>query len=183
MEPEVFEAAMKRLQRAWKEAQIRYKKRESFIKPLLVSAARRHRGAARKLAEVFASLKDNPCVDCGRCCTQAAFQSGFHTHSEREMLLEKGVNIGEYIVPPESKEEHPFRCLFLGPKGCNIPASYRSAHCINYVCLDRLGPKLAQQGLEAAYHGGQALLEEAKKPLNMLPPLTFPRQTDNFGDG
>ena len=142
----LMEKARARLERALNEAAHRHMRRDQTDKELLREAAYYTGQANRKFLKIFDKIQENPCASCGRCCTGAAFQSGFHTHTEREALLEHGVDLRDYIV--EDWQDQPeVRCLFLAEDGCNIPVEHRSATCSGYICHDRLGPSLEREGL------------------------------------
>lgn len=184
MRQEVFQRALGRLRRAWKEA--------GYI--LAQQSPRQQRQIARlqdkksnhsySLAEVFDRVKNAACGSCGRCCGKAAMDSGYFSHAERQGLLAQGVDIEKYLVIDWlGQEQPPERCLFLSPQGCNIPVGYRSAQCLGYVCYDRLGPQLVSLNLEKSLRRQRAKLQRSKQKLQRLGDVPYDSFTPNLGEG
>lgn len=184
MNKDAFKQAIARQSRAWTEASHRYHRRSRKDKNLLSEAASEQKEALQDLVHTFEQMDENPCASCGRCCSTAALNSGYFSHTEREVLLHKGVNIFDYVVPDWGEQEEPlFRCLFLTPKGCNIPAEHRSLTCTVYACYDKLGPQLEQEGLQESYHVNANRLKRAHKKTDGLSTIPFEREINiSFGE-
>jgi hypothetical protein len=189
MENDRFERAKARLERAWNEAEHRLSRRHFNERVQVVGNGIELAKAAKSLGEVFDGLSTSPCADCRRCCTQAAFSSGFHTHAERESILASTDVRGnplDYVVAawPDTDTEPPERCLFLTPSGCNLPVDLRSAQCTSYVCYDKLGPALHNQGLEPEYKKARGKHSRALRVLqDGLGDVGFEAVVGSLGDG
>jgi hypothetical protein len=193
MNRDTFRRAKARLERAWNEAAYRYNRRGEADLNTLVGTAGQLFDAKIEMADVFGKVENIACEDCKRCCSNGAFSSGFHTHAEREALLaleENGHAFGlpmplDYIVNDwGGEEEPPERCLFLAKDGCNLPLSQKSTQCTNYVCLDRLAPQLASQGLEAGYKKARTKNGRALRVIqDNLSDLSFELRVEDLGQG
>lgn len=184
MQQEVKERALARFLRAWREAEHIYSKRSSKEKEKLAKLGIKYSKRAKKLGEMFTDLENNPCGKCGRCCSKAAMDSGYYSHAERQTLLEKGVNLSDYLVMGwKEKPEPPERCLFLTEKGCNIPTEFRSSQCNTYVCYDRLGPKLVQLGLAPKYEKNRKKILKTLSRVKGLPRVPLTNCSKDFGTG
>lgn len=179
-------AAKKRMDRAWAEASYKNKKLSPMKKVRLKVLGSKQSKLSKTLSEVFDSVKDIPCATCDRCCTKAGMDSGFFTHDERGRILEQGVDITKFVVKKwdNKKSDPPWRCLFLSPTGCNIPAEHRSANCLSYVCRDLLGPAINKQGLEFRYRSARSKLQISNLKTKSLSYLSYETNEQlNFGQG
>lgn len=185
MKMKVFQRAVLRQRRAWEEARDQHKQRTEREKKKLRVLGQQLEDSARSLGEVFARVKGDPCRFCGRCCATAAYDSGYFKHEEREVLLEKGVSWEDHVVDqwPEDKQEPEARCIFLAHDGCNMPAEYRSSTCLGYVCRDKLGPRIAEQGLVEPYNRARKKLSRINEKLRRLRQVPYGTEVRNFGSG
>jgi len=178
-----FNRALARFQRTWKEANhiLQQRTHRERVKLSRIQAGKEKK--VKTLNEVFAST--DACHDCGRCCSKAAMDSGYYSHSERQGLLSRSQNVEEFIVGAweDRGAEPPERCLFLSSSGCNIPAELRSTQCLTYVCHDRLGPQLVQVGLEKAFRRARGKVMKSLTTLKKLPPVRYQQNTPDFGQG
>lgn len=184
MNRDAFKRAKKRLFRAWNEAEYRYSRRTLQELSLLRREGKVLEVSNADLHNVFNALDGTPCSSCRRCCTQAAFSVGFHTHVERESLLANNNKhaIYSYIVADWGEvEQPPERCLFLKPNGCNLPARLRSGQCSTYVCLDKMGPAIARQKLESKYRKVSGKRSESLRIINNnLKELSFETEVSSL---
>jgi Fe-S-cluster containining protein len=182
MDNSYFFAAYGRMQRAWLEAKHQLSQRGQRQRRQIAALGGKKGTAATSLATVFQQLEQSPCQTCGRCCTKAAMDSGYFKHDEREQLIAQGVDIFKYVVTawPQEEQEPPWRCLFLGPTGCNIPSEHRSSNCLTYVCHDKLGPTIIEKNLEKAHKKAhRKFLQATRKKLPLVP---FQRAVLGFGE-
>lgn len=195
MERDRFKRAKARLERAWNEAKYLYNRRDAEEQAKLFWNGGQVLDATETLSAVFDGLEKHPCGDCKRCCSQAAFSTGFHTHTERETILaELSVNYSKYKHPmeyvvgpwegPGWRDEPPDRCLFLKKDGCNLPPALLSEQCSSYVCRDKLGPALVAEGLGVKYKKARGKRSAALRVLqDSLADLDFELNVDSLGDG
>lgn len=190
MERDRFARAKARLDRAWNEAEYMFNRRNAKEVSSLYWNGGDLLDKSQLLSEVFDRLEKHPCADCKRCCTQAAFSAGFHTHTERQAILaELDVILSKYKHPleyvvKEWEGEPPDRCLFLNKRGCNLPNTLRSGQCSTYACHDKLGPALVRESLDVEYKKARGKRSVALRVLqNSLADLDFEMNVDSLGDG
>ena len=186
MDLEAKRQGLARFERAWKEAAYLAGRNPPGLglNDVRLEAANERAIAAEEISGVFNELEENPCHDCGRCCTKAVMDSGYWSHNEREILLARGDDPRDYLVE-EWEGEPLYRCLFLSSTGCNLPVDMRSSLCLSYVCADRLAPAMAtKEGLVRRYREARSDLAVANSRLNRSTSLDWPKEkTNDFGEG